>query len=45
MAMSEWNEYKLRDVRLKIGCGATPTGGGNSYKLLRNFPYKKSEYP
>ena len=38
MAMGEWNEYKLRDVRLKIG-------GGNSYKLLRNFPYKKSEYP
>lgn len=31
--MSEWKEYKLRDVCLKIGSGATPTGGGNSYKL------------
>jgi type I restriction enzyme S subunit len=27
-----WKEYILRDVTSKIGSGATPTGGGNSYK-------------
>lgn len=31
--MSEWKEYKLKELCLKIGSGATPTGGGNSYKL------------
>lgn len=31
--MGDWKEYKLKDVCLKIGSGATPTGGGNSYKL------------
>ena len=30
--MSEWKEYKLRDLTTKIGSGATPTGGGNNYK-------------
>jgi type I restriction enzyme S subunit len=30
--MSEWKEYKLKDLTLKIGSGATPTGGGNAYK-------------
>ena len=29
--MSEWKEYKLKDVTLKIGSGATPRGGSNSY--------------
>lgn len=31
--MSDWKEYKLKDLCSKIGSGATPTGGGNSYKL------------
>ena len=30
--MGEWKEYKLRDLTAKIGSGATPTGGDNSYK-------------
>ena len=30
--MSEWQECKLGDVTSKIGSGATPTGGENSYK-------------
>ena len=30
--MGEWKEYKLGDVTTKIGSGATPTGGENSYK-------------
>ena len=29
--MSEWKEYKLSDVCLKIGSGATPRGGQESY--------------
>ncbi|GJQ24575.1 MAG: hypothetical protein HRU72_09425 [Planctomycetia bacterium] len=35
--MSEWKEYKLKDVCLKIGSGAIPTGGKNSYKLQGIF--------
>ncbi|MDQ7788013.1 MAG: restriction endonuclease subunit S [Thermodesulfovibrionales bacterium] len=31
--MGEWKEYKLGDLTTKIGSGATPTGGDNSYKL------------
>lgn len=31
--MSEWKEYKLGDLTTKIGSGATPSGGGNSYKV------------
>ena len=31
--MSEWKEYRLGDIAVKIGSGATPTGGGSSYKL------------
>lgn len=30
--MSEWQECKLGDITSKIGSGATPTGGENSYK-------------
>ncbi len=30
--MSEWKEYKLRELTTKIGSGATPTGGDNAYK-------------
>jgi len=30
--MGEWKEYKLKDLTAKIGSGATPTGGDNSYK-------------
>lgn len=30
--MSEWKECKLGDICSKIGSGATPTGGENSYK-------------
>ena len=30
--MSEWRECKLGDITSKIGSGATPTGGENSYK-------------
>ena len=32
MKMSKWKEYKLKDITIKIGSGATPTGGSNSYK-------------
>lgn len=31
--MKDWKEYKLKDLTTKIGSGATPTGGGNAYKL------------
>jgi type I restriction enzyme S subunit len=31
--MSEWKESKLKDLTTKIGSGATPTGGDNSYKI------------
>lgn len=31
--MSEWKVFKLRDLTNKIGSGATPRGGSNSYKL------------
>jgi len=31
--MGEWRKYKLRDLTTKIGSGATPTGGGNAYKV------------
>ena len=31
--MSEWKEYKLKDITTKIGSGATPTGGSNAYKV------------
>jgi len=31
--MSGWKEYKLKDLTTKIGSGATPTGGDNSYKI------------
>lgn len=31
--MGEWKGYKLKDTTTKIGSGATPTGGGNAYKL------------
>ncbi len=30
--MGEWKEYKLGELTTKIGSGATPTGGDNSYK-------------
>jgi len=30
--LSEWKEYKLEDITTKIGSGATPRGGSNSYK-------------
>lgn len=30
--MSEWKEYKLEELTLKIGSGATPRGGQESYK-------------
>lgn len=30
--MSEWREYKLKQLTIKIGSGATPRGGSNSYK-------------
>ncbi len=30
--MGEWKEYKLKNLTTKIGSGATPTGGDNSYK-------------
>ena len=29
--MSEWKEYKLKNITSKIGSGATPRGGSNSY--------------
>ncbi len=31
--MADWKSYKLRDLTVKIGSGATPSGGGNSYKM------------
>ena len=30
--MSEWNEYKLSEITTKVGSGATPRGGQESYK-------------
>ncbi len=30
--MSEWKEYKLKDLTTKIGSGSTPRGGSNNYK-------------
>lgn len=30
--MSEWKECTLEDITAKIGSGATPTGGGSTYK-------------
>ena len=30
--MSEWKEYKLSEITTKIGSGATPRGGQESYK-------------
>jgi len=30
--MSEWKKYRLGEICSKIGSGATPKGGGNSYK-------------
>ncbi|MCR5622047.1 MAG: restriction endonuclease subunit S [Treponema sp.] len=30
--MEEWKEYKLGDICLKIGSGATPSGGKEAYK-------------
>ena len=32
MIMGMWKEYRLGDIAVKIGSGATPTGGGNTYK-------------
>lgn len=29
--MSEWKEHKIKDLTSKIGSGATPRGGSNSY--------------
>ena len=31
MSMSEWQKYKLGEVCTKIGSGATPKGGKESY--------------
>lgn len=31
--MADWKAYKLKDLTVKIGSGATPTGGGNAYKM------------
>lgn len=31
--VSGWKECKLKDLTTKIGSGATPTGGDNSYKI------------
>ena len=31
--MGEWKDVKLASIVTKIGSGATPTGGGNAYKL------------
>lgn len=30
--MSEWGNFKLKDVTTKIGSGSTPTGGSGAYK-------------
>ncbi len=32
--MSEWKEYKLKDLTYKIGSGSTPRGGSNTYKTF-----------
>lgn len=31
--MSEWKEYNLSELTIKIGSGSTPRGGGESYKV------------
>ena len=30
--MTEWKETELQELATKIGSGATPRGGSNSYK-------------
>ncbi|MFW2018456.1 restriction endonuclease subunit S [Acinetobacter ursingii] len=30
--MSEWHNFKLKDITTKIGSGSTPTGGSGAYK-------------
>jgi type I restriction enzyme S subunit len=32
MVLNGWQDCKLKDLATKIGSGATPTGGGSSYK-------------
>jgi type I restriction enzyme S subunit len=41
--MSEWKEVRLRDICLKIGSGATPTGGSNSYLLQGPYALIRSQ--
>jgi type I restriction enzyme S subunit len=41
--MSEWQEYKLSDVCLKIGSGATPRGGQESYLSYGEYTLIRSQ--
>ena len=41
--MSEWKEYKLSDVCLKIGSGATPRGGQESYLSYGEYTLIRSQ--
>jgi type I restriction enzyme S subunit len=41
--MSNWKEYKLSDVCLKIGSGATPRGGQESYLSYGEYTLIRSQ--
>ena len=40
MVFEEWKEFRLGDICTKIGSGATPKGGKESY-LIRVCPYSR----
>jgi type I restriction enzyme S subunit len=41
--MSEWKEYRLGDVCNKIGSGATPRGGGDTYLVSGEYALIRSQ--
>ena len=41
--MSEWKEYRLSDVCYKIGSGATPRGGAESYQSSGEYSLIRSQ--
>jgi type I restriction enzyme S subunit len=41
--MSEWKEYRLSDVCNKIGSGATPRGGAESYQSTGEYSLIRSQ--
>ena len=41
--MTNWKEYKLGDICSKIGSGATPKGGADSYLQIGEFALIRSQ--